>query len=102
MPILAGGSENCTDNDVRLLGGNDEREGVVQICYKGVWGTVCDSQYAITWNDNSANVVCRQLGFLELNQSNISSIKIVVYCRKHDKHYLCHKSYDFFGRCSQV
>lgn len=49
----------------------------MQICYKGVWGTVCDRQYATTWNDNSANVVCRQLGFLELNQSNISSIKIV-------------------------
>ena len=70
LPTPAGGSENCTDNDIRLLGGNNEREGVVQICYKGVWGTVCDSHNATTWNNKSANVVCRQLGFLGLNQSN--------------------------------
>ena len=45
---------------MRLVGGDSEMEGRVEICYNnGGWGTVCDSY----WTDNHTAVVCRHFGF---------------------------------------
>ena len=49
----------CRDGDVRLVGGDSEREGRVEMCYNGVWGTVCVDG----WSETAANIVCRQLGY---------------------------------------
>ena len=43
------------------MGGTSDLEGRVEICFGGVWGTVCDDG----WSLNDATVVCRQLGYLE-------------------------------------
>ena len=43
---------------LRLVGGNTEREGRLEIRYNGVWGTVCDDRF----NNVAAGVACRQLG----------------------------------------
>ena len=51
--------QSCYRGNVRLVGGSNEREGRVEICIGGVWGTVCDRN----WNTNDARVVCRQLGY---------------------------------------
>ena len=51
--------ENCTNGQIRLAGGKSEYEGRVEICYAGSWRTVCPS----SWDNNEANVVCRQLCF---------------------------------------
>ena len=50
---------NCSDGDLRLRGTNNSREGRVEMCYEGQWGTVCDD----LWGTNDAKVACRQLGF---------------------------------------
>ena len=48
----------CTDGSVRLVGGINEFEGSLEICYNRFWGSVCDS----SWNSADANVACKQLG----------------------------------------
>ncbi|KAF4009766.1 hypothetical protein G4228_001173 [Cervus hanglu yarkandensis] len=42
----------------RLTGGTDPCEGQVEVYFRGVWNTVCDSE----WYDSEANVLCQNLG----------------------------------------
>ena len=73
--IILGGKNDCRDDDIRLTGSQNEREGVVEICFQGVWGTMCSDYltyvdyYLSIEGDTRADVICRQLGFLEPNTS---------------------------------
>lgn len=49
----------CENGDIRLSGGRNASEGLVEVCSNGVWGTVCDD----FWDATNAQVVCNQLGF---------------------------------------
>ncbi|XP_011408754.1 PREDICTED: scavenger receptor cysteine-rich domain superfamily protein-like, partial [Amphimedon queenslandica] len=51
--------DGCANGQVRLVGGNFENEGTIQVCYSGRWGQVSDQG----WDANGARVVCNQLGY---------------------------------------
>lgn len=64
----------CEDGNIRLMGGDSENEGRVELCVGRQWGTVCDD----SWDNNDATVVCKQLNFsAEGNISLISSIPLL-------------------------
>ena len=51
---------SCVDGDIRLVGGETEREGQMEVCLDQRWGTVNGDG----WSSVDAQVVCRQLGYL--------------------------------------
>ena len=55
-------TDNCTNGEIRLVGGDTEYEGRVEVCYSGAWGSICPS----SWDSNDAKVVCRQLGYVTI------------------------------------
>ena len=50
---------DCTDGDIRLVGGSTIFEGRVEVCLSNVWGAVCHDSFS----EPEARVVCGQLGF---------------------------------------
>ena len=52
----------CSSGDLRLVGGQTDSEGRVEICVQGFWGTVCDGGFG----REEAVVVCRQLNMKTL------------------------------------
>ena len=55
------------DGAIRLRGRSTSREGRVEMCSGGVWGTICDNG----WSINDARVVCRQLGYPTIGVSSV-------------------------------
>ena len=54
---------DCVHSSVRLVG-STPREGRVEICYHGVWNTVCNMlNFFSGFGDSEASVVCQQMGY---------------------------------------
>ena len=49
----------CKEGSVRLVGGDFNNEGTVEVCYNNLWGLISD----IGWTDGDARVVCNNLGY---------------------------------------
>ena len=47
---------SCTEGNIRLVGGDDEFSGMIEVCRNGVFGVICDLNFHIP----DAVVVCRQ------------------------------------------
>ena len=56
---------------MRLVGGNNTREGRVEVCFGETWATICDA----FWSTADANVVCQQLGY----SSNGRNVTVFMY-----------------------
>ena len=50
---------DCSDGDVRLVGGMATLEGRVEICVNNIFSAVCDD----LWDEMEAKVICRQLNY---------------------------------------
>ena len=51
----------CLHGETRLVNtslSNNGTQGTLEVCYNGVWGTVCDSY----WSTKDAQVACKSLG----------------------------------------
>ena len=63
----------CTmEGATRLVSGSTEREGRVEVCHDGYWGTVCSD----SWTEEDAYVVCRQTGGSRISEYVNTSIKM--------------------------
>ena len=58
--------ENCNEGQLRLVNGTLEREGRLEVCSDGVWGTFCGgTYYTTTFSRSAAHIACQQLGYTD-------------------------------------
>ena len=61
----------CSDKDIRIVDGDSQSYGRVEVCILGVWGTVCNDMF---WDNVDAGVVCKELGFFQYGMSILSCL----------------------------
>ena len=59
-----------TEGQMRLVGGDNLREGRIEVCFGEAWTTICDA----LWSTADANVVCQQLGYSSNGRN------VLLYC----------------------
>ena len=77
--------DSCNDYDVRLVGGDNNRSGIVEACYSNdthssLWGPICaaDGFIAIAWTESTATTICGQLGFSTNSKHSIEhAVKVI-------------------------
>ena len=51
---------NCSDWDLRLVDGEIDNEGRLEICFNNAWSTACGGS---RWEKDFTEDVCRELGY---------------------------------------
>ena len=64
--------------DIRLVGVEAQMSGVVEVFYENEWRSVCDD----FWNDEDAQVACRQLGLPSDGECN-SHLLSYIFLQSH-------------------
>lgn len=59
VTVVGEEERQCGDGEVRLLNGSLSSEGLVEICYNGRWGAICQDH----WDEQDTMVACHQAGF---------------------------------------
>ena len=59
---------------LRLVGGEDDYDGRVEICEDGVWKSICQGT---EWSQEDATVTCRDLGFSLLSMFHKNDFSIL-------------------------
>ena len=68
--FLSSSLAECSDGDIRLMGGASSLEGRVEMCGNDSYSTVCDD----FWDELEAQIVCRQLGYIGSSESRQSRL----------------------------
>ena len=68
-------SATCLDGEMRLMDGETEMEGRLELCLGQRWGTVSNEG----WTETDAEVVCRDLGY-EI-YSKCDSLQVYICCK---------------------
>ena len=100
---------DCEDGDIRLVNGDTQYEGRLEICINNAWGTICRSNtWYNRWTTIDSNVACRQLGHMELGNNykfriyffpNVFSLISVFYYEIHTHTFTTHKHMKIVKRC---
>lgn len=86
---------DCKDDDLRLVGGKSEREGSLQICRNGVWGSICERRSTFRYTE--ASIACADLGYnpagTSLNcKSKPSLVDYILLDCNLQVHWFCHQN----------
>ena len=65
----------CSDGDLKLVGGDSESEGRLEVCFNKRWGTVNGNG----WTQIDTRVACKELGFPAQCMLNLTPFSIMGY-----------------------
>ena len=63
--------EEAAAGTLRLVGGEVEHEGRLEMYYNGQWGTICDDY----WTEEDEDVACKQLGYSEGSEGQAQRLR---------------------------